>query len=229
MGLVVKICGLSTPETLDAALDAGADMVGLVFYPASPRAVTANRAAELRKRVGATVEVVALSVNATDSELSEIVDRVAPDWLQLHGTESPERVAEIREHFGLPVMKAIGIRGVGDLPAAEPYVPVVDRLLFDAKPPLGAILPGGNGVPFNWRLLRDIEAGRPFMVSGGLDAANVRQAIELTGAMGVDVSSGVETAPGRKDVNLIRAFIGAARMAEALLDRDGHSERRAQA
>ncbi len=212
---LVKICGLSTPETLKAALEAGADMVGFVFFAASPRVVTPNRAAELAKQVEKRAETVALTVNMTDSELGEIVDQLAPDWLQLHGSEPPERVAEIRQRFGRRVIKVIGVRGRSDVAAAEPYRDVADRFLFDAKPPVLAPLPGGNGVPFNWRLLRDLDPGLPFLVAGGLDAANVTDALALTGADGVDVSSGVETAPGRKDENLIRAFIGSVRLADA--------------
>jgi phosphoribosylanthranilate isomerase len=219
MGLTVKICGLSTEETLDAALDAGADMVGFVFYPASPRWVTANAARELRRRVGKRAEVVALLVDMNDGDIAEIVEKVAPDWLQLHGREPPARAVELRERFGLPLIKAIGIRGPADVAAAAPYGEAVDRILFDAKPPVGAILPGGNGAAFNWKVLRGIAAPKPFMVAGGLDGANLREALETTGAMGVDVSSGVETSPGKKDPNLIRAFVAAARLADAMLDR----------
>lgn len=212
---LVKICGLSTPETVDAALESGADLLGFVFFPASPRYVTPNRAAELRRRVAGRAEVVALAVDPADADLAEIVDRVAPDWLQLHGREPPARVAEVKARFGLRVMKAVGVRGRSDVADADPYLPVADRLLFDAKPPAGALLPGGNGIPFNWRLLRDLDPGLPFLLSGGLDPANVAGAIELTRPLGVDVSSGVETAPGRKDANLIRAFLASVRLADA--------------
>lgn len=218
MGLTVKICGLSTEETLDAALDAGADMVGFVFYPASPRWVTPNAAGQLRKRVRGRAKVVALLVDMVDGEIAEIVEKVQPDWLQLHGREPPERAAELKARFGLPLIKAIGIRGPADVAAADAYADSVDRILFDAKPPVGAILPGGNGAAFNWKVLRGIAAKRPFMVAGGLDGANLREALEITGAMGVDVSSGVETSPGRKDPNLIRAFVASARLAEAMLE-----------
>ena len=220
MALEIKICGLSTEATLDAALEAGADMVGFVFFPASPRHITPNRAAELRKRVGGRAAVVALTVNAEDSDLDEIVERVAPDWLQFHGSESAARIEVVRSrHSGVRAMKAVGVRGVGDIPEADAFLGVVDRVLFDAKPPIGAMLPGGNGVAFNWRLLRGLALDTPFMVSGGLDAGCVREALELTGAAGVDVSSGVETAPGRKDPDLIRGFVAAARLAEAMRPR----------
>lgn len=214
MAMTVKICGLSTEETLDAALDAGADMVGLVFVPGSPRFVTEARGAELRRRIGGRARLVALSADADDGTLDEIVGRVAPDLLQLHGRESPERVRAMQDRYRLPVIKAVGVRGPGDLAEADPYLGVADRILFDAKPPIGAIVPGGHGIPFNWRLLRGVGRYRPFMLAGGLDAGNVRQAITVTGADAVDVSSGVETAPGRKDPDLIRAFIAAARIAE---------------
>ncbi|MCW5697032.1 MAG: phosphoribosylanthranilate isomerase [Bauldia sp.] len=215
MPLAIKICGLSTEETLDAATGAGADMVGFVFVLGSPRHVTAGRAAELRRRVKPGTEVVALTVDADDATLAEIVERVSPDWLQLHGSETPDRVAALKQRFGRRVMKAVGVRGAGDLAEAEPYLGVADRILFDAKPPLGTALPGGNGIPFNWRLLRDLDRRfTAFMVGGGLDQTNVADAIDLTGATGVDVSSGVETAPGRKDSDLIRGFVAAARLAE---------------
>lgn len=212
MSLTVKICGLSEEKTLDAALAAGADMIGFVFHGASPRNVGIAHASGLRSRIEGRAELVALTVNASDGDLTEIVERVRPDWLQLHGDESPERVVELRDRFGLRVMKAVPIRGRGDVEAADAYRGVADIILFDAKPPIGATLPGGNGVPFNWRLLRGLELDVPFMVSGGLDPGNVGEAIAITNPHGVDVSSGVESAPGRKDADLIGAFIAAARM-----------------
>ncbi len=217
MTLTVKICGLSTEATVDAALEAGADMVGFVFFPASPRHVTPARAAELARRVRGRAAVVALTVDASDADLAEIAE-IHPDWVQLHGRETPARATELRSRLGLKVMKAVGVRGAADVAAADAYAGMVDRILFDAKPPLGAVLPGGNGVAFNWRLLRGLAAGTPFMVSGGLDAGSVREAIAITQPNGVDVSSGVETAPGRKDPDLIRAFIAAARLAEAMAE-----------
>ncbi len=215
--LIVKICGLSTEATLDAALDAGADMVGFVVYPASPRHVSPQRAAQLGRRVGGRAEMVVLAVDPTDADVAEIGE-VGAGWVQLHGRETPDRVAEIRRMTGLRVMKAIGIRGMGDVAAAGPFAAVADRLLFDAKPPIGATLPGGNGVAFNWRLLRGLTVDSPFLLSGGLDPGSVGEAIAIAAPLGVDVSSGVETAPGRKDADLIRAFIAAARLAEARRD-----------
>ncbi|MGD9737788.1 MAG: phosphoribosylanthranilate isomerase [Bauldia sp.] len=213
MTLTVKICGLSEEKTLEAAVAGGADMVGFVFHPASPRNIGVAVASGLRDKVGRRAEVVALTVNAGDGDLDEIVARVRPDWLQLHGSESADRIRELKARYALRIMKAIPVRGRNDLDAVEPYRGVADLVLFDAKPPIGAILPGGNGVPFNWRLLRGVEVGMPFMVSGGLDPANVAEAIATTAPFGVDVSSGVETSPGRKDVDLIGAFIATARMA----------------
>ncbi len=213
MSLIVKICGLSEEGTLDAALDAGADLVGLVFHAASPRNIGVARAAGLARRVGKRAGIVALTVDAEDRELGEIVERVRPDWLQLHGRETPERAAEIGSRFGIKIIKSVAIRGKADVAAAGAFADAADLILFDAKPPIGAILPGGNGVPFNWRLLRGLQANRPFMVSGGLHPGNVAEAIAITAPAGVDVSSGVETAPGRKDADLIRAFVAAARLA----------------
>ncbi len=211
MSLIIKICGLKTAETLDAALQAGTDMVGFVFFPKSPRHLELPQAAELVARARGRAETVALVVDADDSVLGAIVREVQPDWLQLHGTESPERTAEIRETFGKRVMKALPIATVQDLAAISRYAGVADRLLFDAKPPSDATRPGGLGVPFDWHLLDQIETEVPFMLSGGLDPGNVAEAIRITRAPGVDVSSGVERAPGEKDPGRIRAFIQAAR------------------
>lgn len=209
--VLVKICGLSTVETLEAALSAGADMIGLNFFPRSPRAVAVEAGAELAARVGGRAEIVALTVDMDDAGLDAIVSMVRPDWLQLHGSESPERVAALQDRFGLGVLKAVGIRTAADLAEVARHVGVADRLLIDAKPPAGAVLPGGNGVPFDWTLLDGIDAGPSYMLSGGLDASNVAAALAMTGAPGVDVSSGVERAPGIKDADRIRAFIAAAR------------------
>jgi len=218
MPSTVKICGLSTAETLDAALDAGADMVGFVFFAKSPRFVGLDRARELAGRARGRAKVVALSVDADDAALGEIVTSVAPDLMQLHGKESPERVEAIKRAFGVPAMKAVGVAEAGDLDRAADYDGVADWLLIDAKPPKGAVLPGGNGLPFDWRLARRFAPSRPWLLSGGLDPANVGEAIALTGARGVDVSSGVESAPGVKDIDKIKAFIAAARAAFARRD-----------
>jgi phosphoribosylanthranilate isomerase len=214
MNLIVKICGLSTEETLDAALDAGADMVGLVAFPPSPRFVAAETAARLAARSCGRAEIVVLTVDMGEGELADLVATIKPDWLQFHGSEPPEAVASAKARFGLKVMKACGIRDGGDLLAARSYAAVADRLLLDAKAPKGAVLTGGRGVAFDWRILEGFDAGLPFMLSGGLDAGNVVQALAVSRAAGVDVSSGVETAPGRKDPDLIHGFVAAARRGE---------------
>jgi phosphoribosylanthranilate isomerase len=215
MSLTVKICGLSTPEALDVALDAGADMVGFVFFPPSPRNISYKTASALEARVRGQAQKVALSVDADDTMLSYVVDALGPDILQLHGNESPLRVAAIKARFKLPVMKAIAVESKADLAAIARYAAVADHLLFDARPPRDATRPGGLGNAFDWALLEKLNPGVPFMVSGGLNAGNVGEALRLTRALGVDVSSGVERAPGQKDPDKIRAFIRAARDAAA--------------
>jgi phosphoribosylanthranilate isomerase len=217
MPLLVKICGLSTPDALDAALDAGADMVGFVFFAPSPRHIGLGVARDLGARVAGRARKVALTVDATDDELARIVEALAPDLLQLHGRETPERVVAVRTHFGLPVMKALPIARREDLSPVRGYANVADRLLFDARAPREATRPGGLGKPFDWRLLENLDPGVPFMLSGGLDAANVADALTITRAPAVDVSSGVERAPGEKDPDKIRAFIQAARAAASAL------------
>jgi phosphoribosylanthranilate isomerase len=211
MSLLVKICGLSTPDTLDAALDAGADMVGFVFFPRSPRNVLADTARTLGARVKDRVRKVALSVDADDVMLAQIVDALKPDLLQLHGRETPQRVAAVRELFGIPVMKVLPIETKADLAAVEAYTDVADRILFDALAPKDATRPGGLGKPFDWHLLEGLSLPVPFMLSGGLDPNNIADALRITRAPGVDVSSGVESAPGVKDPEKIRAFVHAAR------------------
>jgi phosphoribosylanthranilate isomerase len=215
MSPIVKICGLSTPATLDAALAAGADMVGFVFFAKSPRHIGFDAARALGEQARGRAKVVALSVDADDETLSRIVETLSPDILQLHGRESPKRVTEIGARFGRATMKAVGVGAPEDLAAAEAYDSVADFLLIDAKPPRDAVLPGGNGLPFDWRLTRDFSPRSPWLLSGGLDPANVAEAIALTGARGVDVSSGVESAPGIKDEEKIAAFVAAARAAFA--------------
>ncbi len=215
MSPLVKICGLSTPEALDVALDAGADMVGFVFFPPSPRNLSFKVAAALESRVRGKAQKVALSVDADDTLLSYIVDALGPDILQLHGNEQPLRVAAIKARFNLPVMKAIPVETKADLAAIARYAAVADRLLFDARAPRDATRPGGLGQPFDWQLLENLNPGVPFMLSGGLDAGNVGEALRITRAPGVDVSSGVERAPGEKDLDKIRAFIRAVRDAAA--------------
>lgn len=213
---LIKICGLSTPEAVEASVRVGADMVGLVFFSRSPRHVTYHRAAELAalaRRLSPTVAVVALTVDATDAELSTISQSIAPDWFQLHGRESPARAALVRGQFDAQVMKAIGIGAPDDIAEAARYRVVADGLLLDAKPAPDAVLPGGNGVPFDHRLIAGQRFGLPFLLSGGLTPDNVAEAIALTSPGGVDVSSGVESAPGVKDIARIEAFVRAAREA----------------
>jgi phosphoribosylanthranilate isomerase len=216
MPLTVKICGLSTSETLDAALDAGADMVGFVFFPPSPRHISLETARALGAAVKRRALKVALTVDADDAELRAIVEALRPDILQLHGHESPERIVAIRQMFGLQAMKALPVEKSRDLAVLPAYTAVSDRILFDARPPKDATRPGGLGAAFDWRLLQNLSLNRPFMVSGGLHADNVAEAVRVTGAGGVDVSSGVERAPGVKDIDMIRTFVRAARATEEL-------------
>jgi phosphoribosylanthranilate isomerase len=211
MSLLVKICGLSTRETLDAALDAGADMVGFVFFAPSPRHIDLPAMSSLVDTARGRAETAVLTVDADDGILDRIVQQVRPDWLQLHGAESVDAVAAVKQAFGVRVMKALPIAARGDLDRIPRYADVADRLLFDARPPKEATRPGGLGATFDWRLLEKLDIGVPFMVSGGLDAGNVAEAVRVTRAAGVDVSSGVERAPGVKDGEMIRAFIRAAR------------------
>ncbi|HZQ14039.1 MAG TPA: phosphoribosylanthranilate isomerase [Pseudolabrys sp.] len=218
MALTVKICGLRTPQALDVALESGADLVGFVFFPPSPRNLGLEAARALGERVAGRAGKVALTVDATDETLLDIVNALKPDMLQLHGKETPERVVAVRTRFRLPVMKALPIADRADLSPIRIYAKVADRLIFDARPPKEATRPGGLGTPFDWTLLAGIDPGIPFMLSGGLDAGNVAQALRITRAPGVDVSSGVERAPGEKDAAKIREFIRAARAAEEPLD-----------
>ncbi len=216
MALTVKICGLSTPQALDVALESGADLVGFVFFAPSPRHVGLETARALGARVKGRAGKVALSVAADDATLAAIVDALKPDMLQLHGVEPPERLVALRARFGLPVIKAVPIAERRDLARIDLYKRVADRILFDARAPQDATRPGGLGLPFDWTLLEGVDPGIPFMLSGGLDAGNVAEALRITRAPGVDVSSGVERAPGEKDADKIRAFIRAARAAETV-------------
>jgi phosphoribosylanthranilate isomerase len=207
----VKICGIRDAEGLDAAVVAGADLVGFVFFPPSPRAVAPAQAAALSARHAGGPRRVGLFVDATDDAIAGVLAEVALDILQLHGTETPARAAAIRARFGLPVMKALGVGAPEDLAAVAAFAPVVDRFLFDAHPPPGGPLPGGNAQPFEWRLLAGRVIPRPWLLAGGLTAGNVAEAIRAAGAPGVDVSSGVERARGVKDAALVRAFVAAAK------------------
>ena len=213
MSLIVKICGLSTPETLDVALDAGADMVGFVFFPPSPRHLDLGTACDLGNRVKRRAVKVALTVDADDATLADIVEVLQPDILQLHGRETVARLRDIKQKFGLQVMKAVAVETAADLVSLPGYA-AADRILFDAVAPKEATRPGGLGAVFDWHVLENLGLKLPFMVSGGLHAANVAEAVRVTRAGGVDVSSGVERAPGIKDPELIRAFIRAARAVE---------------
>src|SRR6202030_1635135 len=215
MPLIVKICGLSTRETLDVALDAGADMVGFVFFPASPRHLGLEMARDLGQRVKRRAAKVALTVDADDATLANIVEAMRPDILQLHGSETVARLRDIKQKFGLPVMKAMPVETSADLAALPGYAAVADRILFDARAPKEATRPGGLGAVFDWHVLENLDLKLPFMVSGGLNAGNVAEAVRVTRGGGVDVSSGVEHAPGIKDPEMIRAFIRAARATES--------------
>jgi len=210
LDVAVKICGLTGPQDVVAAADAGARYVGFVFFPKSPRNVSVQQAKALAAEVPFGVAKVALTVNADDALLDEITQNVAIDILQLHGSEPVERVAQIKARTGLPVMKAIGISDADDLQKIVDYGRVADMLLVDAKPPKNADLPGGNGLAFDWRLLAGRKWTVPWMLAGGLTPDNVQQAIQLTGARQVDVSSGVESAPGVKDPAKVAAFVSAA-------------------
>jgi phosphoribosylanthranilate isomerase len=214
MSVIVKICGLSTADTLEAAVAAGADMVGFVFFPASPRHIDHDSAGAFGRQVRSRAAKVALTVDADDDLLDAIVESLRPDWLQFHGSESPERVRAIKRIYGLPVMKALAVATPDDLAVLPDYAAVADRLLFDARPPQGATRPGGLGSTFDWQLLHGVDPKLPFLVSGGINAGNVAEALRSTKASGVDVSSGVETSPGEKDPDLIRDFIRAARAAQ---------------
>ena len=213
--LIIKICGLSTAPTLEAALAARVDMVGFVFFAKSPRNVSLPLAGDLGRRVEGRALKVALCVDADDATLAAIIARLQPDLLQLHGTETLERVAAIRARFGLPVMKAIGIARAADLAQIDTYADVADWLLFDAKASRDASTPGGNGRSFDWHLLSGLRVAKPYLLSGGLNAENVAEALAITKAPGVDVSSGVESAPGIKDPARITDFVARARQATA--------------
>ena len=210
-GIRVKICGLRTPADVAAVARAGAAYAGFVFFAKSPRNLTLPEARLAAMAAPVGLARVALTVDADDTTLDAIVEAVPLDILQLHGGESPGRVDEVRSRYGLPVMKALGVADEGDLPAILEYSAVADQLLIDAKPPRGAVLPGGNGLAFDWRLLAGRRWLRPWMLAGGLTAENLAEAVRLTGARQVDVSSGVESAPGVKDPERIAAFVAAAR------------------
>jgi len=214
MALDIKICGLSTGPAVDVALGGGASHVGFIFFAKSPRNVAPADAATIAHRARGRATIVAVSVDAGDDFLDEVVAHLKPDMLQLHGAETPARVAELKRRFCLPAMKAIAIRDAADLARVKPYRGVADRFLLDAKPPAGAELPGGNGVAFDWSLLAALDRDLDYMLSGGINRSNLREALETAHPAGVDVSSGVESAPGVKDVRLIAEFLAEARRIE---------------
>ena len=210
----VKICGLTRETDVDAAVDAGANLVGFVFFPPSPRSVSVARAAELTKRVPKDVIKVALSVDADDALLADITANAGIDMMQFHGSEPPQRVAEARARYGLPMMKALAIAGVEDVDRARRYEAVADWLMFDAKPPRSATRPGGNALAFDWRLVAGKSWEKPWLLAGGLTPENVREAVRVSGAAAIDVSSGVEDEPGIKNASKIRQFIVMAKSLE---------------
>lgn len=215
MTLDIKICGLKTEAAIDAALAGGASHVGFIFFQKSPRHVSLDEAARLRTRAKGKAMAVAVTVDADDAMLDAIVSAMSPDMLQLHGKETPARVAEVKARYGLPVMKAFSVRDAADLDAVAPYRGIADRFLFDARPPKGSDLPGGNGVSFDWRLLAALDPGLDYMLSGGLNAGNIADALRQASPPGIDISSGVESAPGVKDPALIAKFFEAVETAQA--------------
>ena len=213
MSVGVKICGIRSAEIMRAAVDAGADFVGLAFFANSPRNVSLAEAAALADIARGRATIVALMVDADDAAIDAIVRAVQPDILQLHGSETPERCAVIKARWATPIMKALGVASVADAERSLAYLAAADLILFDAKPPKGAVLPGGNGIAFDWSIIAPMTDRVPAMLSGGLTPANVAEAIRIAQVSAVDVSSGVETEPGVKDAALIRAFVNAAKTA----------------
>lgn len=217
MPVRVKICGINTPAAADAVLSAGADFAGLVFFPRSPRAVTVELGATLAAGLRGKAKIVALTVNASDDALQVVVSAVQPDFIQLHGAEDAARIRSIRETFHIPVIKAVSVSDPADFVRAKPLIDAMtaeDWLLFDARPPRNAVLPGGNGIAFDWAMLEGRVFPCPWLLAGGLSASNVAEAVTRSGAKAVDVSSGVECAPGVKDPGKIAAFVTAARKIE---------------
>ena len=207
----IKICGLKTDEAVAAALAGGATHIGFIFFQKSPRNLDPEEAGRLRQAARGKAAAVAVTVDADDAFLDHIVEAMQPDMLQLHGKETPDRVAEVKARYALPVMKAFSVSSVADLEKIGPYLGIADRFLFDAKPPKGSELPGGNGVSFDWEILNALPAQTDYLLSGGLNAENVGDAIRLANPPGLDISSGVESAPGVKDTALIETFFRAAR------------------
>jgi len=211
MTLDIKICGLKSDEAVAAALESGASHIGFIFFEKSPRHISIEEAARLREAARGKALAVAVTVDADDATLDAIVSGMKPDILQLHGHETADRIRELKSRHGLPVIKALSIREASDLDLIKTYLGVADRFLLDAKPPAGADLPGGNGVAFDWTILTSLDANVDYMLSGGINAGNIASALRLARPSGVDVSSGVENAPGEKDPEKIRAFFRAVR------------------
>ena len=217
----VKICGLKTAEALERAVALGASHTGFIFFPKSPRNIEPDDAGRLADRIRGQAKIVAVTVNADNDELDEIVSALNPDILQLHGGESPERLLTVKAMYGLPVMKVFSVREASDLDKIDAYIGIADRFLFDAKAPVGSDLPGGNGVSFDWKLLDALDGSVDYMLSGGLNADNIGEAMAQTRARAIDISSGVESAPGVKDLKLMESFFNAVRQAEAGMPRSG--------
>lgn len=213
MGVMVKICGISSPDAGDAALRAGADFLGFVFFPRSPRRVTPDAARALRVRLGEGMRAVAVFADADDADIDAAMSALRPAALQLHGRETPSRVADLRSRCGVPVIRGLPVAEAADLAAAAAFAGVADYFLFDAKPASDAPRPGGHGAAFDWRILKDRDIGRPYFLAGGLTPENVGRAIAISGAPGVDVSSGVEDSPGIKNPERVTAFVRAVRAA----------------
>ncbi|TIQ48628.1 phosphoribosylanthranilate isomerase [Mesorhizobium sp.] len=213
MTLDIKICGLKTDAAMAAALAGGASHVGFIFFAKSPRYVDPAEAGRLREAATGKAKAVAVTVDANDAFLDEIVAKMRPDMLQLHGAETPARVAELKARYRLPVMKVLSVSEAADLDRLKPYIGIADRIIFDAKPPKGSQLPGGNGVAFDWHILAGLDASLDYMLSGGLNAANIGDALRLANPPAIDISSGVESAPGVKDPVLIEQFFRAVRAA----------------
>ncbi|WP_043624299.1 phosphoribosylanthranilate isomerase [Ensifer sp. ZNC0028] len=217
----VKICGLKTAEAAERAVALGASHVGFIFFPKSPRNIEPDDAGRIADRIRGQAKIVAVTVNADNDELDEIVSALNPDILQLHGSEDADRLLTVKAIYGLPVMKAFSVREASDLQKIDAYIGIADRFLFDAKPPKGSELPGGNGVSFDWKLLDALDGSVDYMLSGGLNADNIGEAMAQTSARAIDISSGVESAPGVKDLKLMESFFNAVRQAEAGMPRSG--------
>lgn len=209
----IKICGLKSADAIERAVRRGASHLGFIFFEKSPRNIEPDIAGKLADAVRGSVKIVAVTVDADNDELDEIIHLMKPDMLQLHGHESPERVLNVKALYGLPIIKAFSIRDADDLAKIDPYIGIADKFLFDAKPPAGSDLPGGNGASFDWTLLHSLDEGVDYMLSGGLNKDNIAHALAETGAKGIDASSGVESAPGVKDLAMIDAFFDAIRSA----------------